>query len=95
MMKYLAIDGGILVNKTIPPTDKLILAYVSNLNKADKFFYGTYAYMAETLGIRYSYFEVRIEKLLEVGLLKQTKEGMQLGFPLHIIAEKSWLLDKK
>lgn len=92
MLKYLAIDGGILANKSIPPTSKLIISYIANLQKADKYFYGTYAYMSETLGIRYDYFEKQMGKLLEADILHSTKEGITLGLLLDTISERTWKL---
>ena len=90
MMKYLSIDGGILSNKSIPPTAKLMIAYISNLGKSQKYFYGTHAYMSETLGIRFDYFEKVFDKLLEADILHVHKEGVGLGLLIETIAERTW-----
>jgi hypothetical protein len=92
MLKYLSIDGGILSNKSIPPTCKLIISYIANLQKGGKAFYGTYAYMSETLGIRFDYFEKNMTKLLEADILVASKEGITLGLLLDTIAERTWKL---
>lgn len=91
-MKYLSIDGGILSNKTIPPTCKLIISYIANLQKGGKAFYGTYSYMSEVLGIRYDYFEKNMEKLLQADILHASKEGIVLGLLIDTIAERQWKL---
>lgn len=91
-LKYLSIDGGILSNKTIPPTCKLIISYISNLQKGGRAFYGTYSYMSEQLGIRYDYFEKNMTKLLECDILHSSKEGIVLGLLLDTISERQWKL---
>lgn len=92
MLKYLSIDGGILANKTIPPVAKIIISYVSNLNKGDKYFYGTRSYMAETLGIRFDFLDKTLDKMLDLGVLQVTTQGIGLGHPLYFIAEANWKL---
>lgn len=92
MLKYLSIDGGILANKTIPPASKLIISYISNLQKGGKCFYGTHSYMSETLGIRFDFFEKQFDNLIDEGILAVTKEGVTLGFLLDTIAERTWKL---
>lgn len=94
MLKYLTIEGGILQNKSIPPGHKLVISYVANLGKANKFFYGTYAYMSETLGIRFDYYEKIMEQLLENDILHSYKEGIGLGLLLDTIAERTWKFSK-
>jgi len=92
MLKYLSIDGGVLSNKTIPPTCKIMIAYIGNLQKANKYFFGTHAYMSETLGIRFDYFEKQMSKLLEQKIFIVTDHGITLGFDTDHIAETEWKL---
>jgi len=91
-MKYLAIDGRLLENKTIGSTDKLIIAFISNLEKGGKAFYGTHIYMSEVLGIRYEYFEKRFTKLLQVGVLYASDDGIRLKYGLDATADMEWKL---
>lgn len=91
-MKYLAIDGELLANKTIGGTDKLIISFIWNLEKGGKSFYGTHIYMADTLGIRYDFFEKRFTKMLQVGLLYAANDGIRLKFPIDQTATMDWKL---
>jgi len=91
-MKYLSIDGLLLANKTIGGTDKLIISFIWNLQKGNKSFYGTHPYLADVLGIRYEFLEKRFNKLIQVGLLHATNNGIELSETIEQVAAKDWKL---
>jgi hypothetical protein len=89
-MKYLSIDGELLKNKTIPAASKLIISFMINLRKGGKCFYGTHAYLSETLGIRYEYLEKCMSALLKSGILKVTDEGITCIMNWEVICSQTW-----
>jgi hypothetical protein len=93
-MKFLLIDGNLLVNKSLTPADKMIISYVNNLACSGKCFYGTYAFLCDQLGIRYDYLEKRLNALLEVGILVSSKEGITLKLPFWEICQNEFKIPK-
>jgi DNA-binding IscR family transcriptional regulator len=59
-----------------------------NLEKGGKAFYGTHAYLSDTLGIRYEYLEKCMTNLLKQGLLQVTEEGIKPGRLINFIAKE-------
>lgn len=89
-MKFLLIDGELLVNKSLTPTDKMIISYINNLSRSGKCFYGTHAFLSDQLGVRYDYLENRLTKLLEADILLASKEGITLKLPFWEICSTDW-----
>jgi len=94
-MKFLLIDGELLVNKSLTPTDKMIISYMNNLSRSGKCFYGTRAFLCDQLGVNYDYLEKRLTKLLEHDILLSSKEGITLKLPFWEICSKEWHIPLK
>jgi len=80
------IDGALLRNKNISPNSKLIIAFLYNLCKSGRCYFGSYEYMADQLGINYESFAKSIANLLEKKVIVQTSEGITLGKDFHYLS---------
>lgn len=78
-MKFLLIDGTLLKNTHFTPTDKMIIATLHNLSKANKGFYGSFAYLANEFGLAIDYVEKRFAKLEKEGVIVRRESGYYLG----------------
>jgi hypothetical protein len=93
-MKFLVLDGVLLVNKSLYPGDKMIVSYIHNLSIAGKCFYGSHAFLADQLGMRLDFIEKRISALLEGEILVSSKEGITLNMSFNDICNLDHKLRK-
>jgi hypothetical protein len=80
-MKFLAIDGDLLKNTSLNPTDKLICSFLFNLSKAGKGYWGSYEYLSGEFGLRTDYLEQRFIFLEQKGIIHKNEVGWFLKMP--------------
>ena len=85
-MKFLTIDGGLLSNTHLNPTDKIILSILYNLSKGQKKFFGSFAYLAKEIGLSEEYVEKRFTFLEKNKIVKKGEGGWFLDLPFYLIS---------
>lgn len=80
-MKFLALDGDLLKNQNLTPTDKMIVQFLFNLNKSGKIYFGDFSYLAKELGIKSDYCEKRFLFLESKNLIAKDSVGWSLKVP--------------
>lgn len=78
-MKYLIIDGELLKNTTLKPTDKFILSYMYNLEKSGNNFYGALPFLSNEIGLPLDFIKKRINVLFDWGLIRADEKGIYLN----------------
>lgn len=74
-MKFIVIEGELLKNTAFTPTDKLILTFLHNLNKAGKAYWGDPAYLAGEFGVGNDYIQKRFDFLESKAVIKKNEIG--------------------
>lgn len=82
-MKFLMIDGSLLSNKELSSPAKLIIAYLHNLGKAGKSYFGGLDYLSDQLGLDNQLIAKVIHDGCQRGLLKQEADGLKLNHPIE------------
>jgi len=77
-MKFIIIDGALLRNKSLVPGGKLIISYLSNLQKAGKCYYGGFEYLSDVLGLSLEVTTKICQSYFKRGLIKQDSDGIRL-----------------
>jgi DNA-binding MarR family transcriptional regulator len=85
-MKFLLISGEILKNKSLTPTDKILVSYLYNLNKAGNSFFGSLDYLSTEFGIPVGTLEKSLKKLLDNNLIEKHVDGYKLSCTIELIA---------
>ena len=80
-MKYLIIDGELLKNEVLKPTDKIILSYMYNLEKTGNNFYGALPFLAKEIGLPIEYIKGRFNQLFNWQLIRADEKGVYLNKP--------------
>jgi hypothetical protein len=78
-MKFLVLEGQLLGNPNLRPTDKFILQFLRNLSKSGKSYWGEAPYLAREFGVGIDYIEKRFTWLTETGLIKKVDSGWTLN----------------
>jgi len=78
-MKFLLIEGELLENSSFTPTDKFILQFVRNLNKANKVYFGEAPWLAKQFGVGADYIQKRFDFLEENGLIIKNSAGWTMN----------------
>jgi len=73
------IDGELLKNEVLKPTDKLILSYIYNLEKSGNKFFGAVPFLQKEFGMSAEYLKKRFNQLLTWGILRADEQGIYLN----------------
>jgi hypothetical protein len=85
-MSFLIIDSSILKNHNFKAIDKLVLAYILNLNKGNKSFYGSVQFLSNALGVTVDQIAESINWLTLQKVIVHRKEGIKIAIPFHQLA---------
>lgn len=82
-MKFLSINGDLLANTHLNPTDKLIVSFLYNLGQGGKAFFGSFEYLGREFGLNSEYIEKRFLFLEGKKIIKKAPAGWVLEMPLY------------
>lgn len=94
-MKFITIDGELLKNDCLTPTDKFLIQIINNLDKAGKAMWGSPDYYARELGLQAEHIRRRLQILEDYKLIWKNDKGYVLNASFEMITVFSVAKPKK
>lgn len=85
-MKFLILDQVVLSNYNFKSVDKLVIAYIMNLQKGGKKFYGSVNYLSKELGITVDLISESLNFLTINNVLSHSQAGIGIAVPFYQLA---------